>query len=491
MLTNDFLPKDPEQTTRRQSILVAVVFTVFIAVVAGVGAAASYRSVQRGTSIFNELPLFGGVRQMVFGNSDPVQGTATSTDPTSDNYLNFMFFGIGGDGHEGSQLTDTIIYTSVDLNNKKVAMVSIPRDLAYPLGGGRFEKINAVQAYAEQDHPGEGADYAARAIGALLEVPVDHYVKVNFHGFEDLVDAVGGIDVNVERSFVDPQYPTDDYKWMTVSFKKGVQHMSGSTALTFVRSRHGSNGEGSDFARSRRQQLVLLAIRQKFLSLGTLANPKKMAEIYSALSKNIESDLSVWDLMKLAPLAENFSKENITMHVLTDAADGELAPATVNGAFMLFPRKQDWSEIREIAKDPFKSKAERLGLEAPKQPIALEIRNGTLRTGFAAQVAAKLEKDGYDIGQFGNAVKRGYDRTVIFDLTQGKKTDELARLKRTLDADVTVPSAKTAPTVGGQGSKVSLGNGLVEEFVYSSSTDFLVVLGEASYSLVNSSYARP
>ena len=98
------------------------------------------------------------------------------------------------------------------------------------------------------------------------------------------IDAIGGVDIQVEQTFTDWQYPTWDDKWMTVSFQKGKQPMDGQTALVFARSRHGNNGEGSDFARSKRQQLVILAAQEKLFSVGTPTDAKKLAALYSAVA---------------------------------------------------------------------------------------------------------------------------------------------------------------------------------------------------------------
>ena len=471
--SQDFLgtQQQEEKKASRQTIILAIVFSILIAIVAGLGAAASYRSVTRGTHLIDEVSNLPGL--FGFGDTGTTSSTQPgTTTPEADERMNIMLFGIGGDGHEGSQLTDTIIFTSIDTKNKKVGMLSIPRDSAYPLGGGRYEKINAVQAYAELENPGQGAQIASKNIGDLLGVQVDHYVKIDFRGFAALVDAIGGVEIDVERSFVDPQYPTNDEKWQTISFKKGKQTMNGETVLKYVRSRHGTNGEGSDFARNRRQQLAILAIRQKILSLGTFSDPKKLANVYTAISKHIQSDLNIWDAIKLAPLIQDFDSKNIISHVLTDDADGELVPANINGAFMLFPKVSDWSEIRQIAQNPFETKEERLGFEKPAEPISVEIKNGTFRTGFAAQIAGKLEKQGYTIGQFGNARRRDYPTTTIYDFTGGKKPAELEKLKKFLSADVS-----PLPTSQNLDIKTS-----------ASSTDFLIVLGEAQSS---TNYADP
>ncbi len=469
----------------RQTIILTVVFSVVVGLLSAAGATASYRASSRGTSIIQEiqrLPLISHVERVI---GVPDETNPTSQEQAQKDRMNVLLLGVGGEGHEGSQLTDTIILASIDLKEKRVGMLSIPRDTAYPLGGGRFEKINAVNAYFEQDHPGEGAKRTAEAFSTLLEQPIDHVIKIDFAGFAKFVDALGGIQVNVERSFTDYQYPTADKKWMTVSFKKGVQTMDGKTALIYARSRHGNNGEGSDFARSRRQQIVIMAVRNKLLSLGTLTDHRALANLYTAITNHIQTDFTPWNALALAPLLKDFSSDRVNLQVLTDEPGKELVAANVNGAFMLFPRNPDWSDIRALAANPFKEATSTAELAASTSTTSLpaavavrpkiEVRNGTTRTGFAAQMAAKLEKNGYEIKSFGNAVRRGYEETVIFDLSQGKKPDELAALKRSLQAVVSL----------NQPEMIRPTDGLAAEKPSGPDIDFFVILGEASYPLLN------
>ncbi len=485
----NFLQTDHDHVMHRQTVVVAVIFTLIVGVVAALAAHASYRSIQRGTPVWvevSQMPVIADIRRLVFHNA------SNTFDPPADGRLNLLVFGIGGEGHDGPQLTDTIILASLDLRAKRIALLSIPRDMAYPLGGGRFEKINALNAYAEQEFPGEGARRTADTFAKLLDIPIHHVLRIDFNGFANFVDALGGLDINVEQSFADPQYPTPDDRWTSIAFKKGPQHFDGEHALIYARSRHGTNGEGSDFARSRRQQLLLLAIREKLLSKDTFSDPRKLAALYAVVSNHIQTDLTLWNMLQLAPLARDFSPERISLRVLTDAPDGELIASMVNGAFMLFPRQPDWSNIREIVKNPFAAKE----VAAPKTPaiqsVKIEIKNGTMRTGFAAQVAAKLEKTGYEIVAFGNAVRRNYERSVIVDLTGGKKTAELVTLKRLLQADVTSAVPSPDPTDPRRSLRLLLNDGLPPERL-SSGTDFLIILGEASYAALSTSpaYAPP
>lgn len=469
----DFLGQDQEKAARKTTVIIAAVFTLAVGLLAALGASASYRAATRGTSViaeFGNFFSFGQVNQLAHTNDG---NSADPNDPlaTPDGRLNILLLGIGGDGHEGSQLTDTIMIASLDRESKKIGLVSIPRDLAFPLGDGRFEKINAVNAYAEKEHPGEGAKRTAEEFSRQFNIRIDRTVKIDFKGFAKFIDALGGIDVNVENSFTDRSYPTDDdgpdpYKWQTVTFTKGPEHMDGKRTLMFVRSRHGNNGEGSDFARSRRQQLVLEAVRKNLLSVGTLSSPKKVSEIWASISNHVQTDLGAWDVLKFLPIATHFSKSNVVMNVLTDAANGQLFPQNVNGAFMLFPKKADWSEIRNIVADPFSGTSKDANFDAAKteQPLIVEIRNGTTKVGFAAQVSSKLTGAGYQIAATGNAIQRNYEKSVIVDYTDGTFPDGLAKLKKLLDANVSLSSS---------------------EKNVSTSTQFLIILGRSSANLAN------
>lgn len=490
MSSVNFLNVDHDAVARRKTLALAGVFTLFVALISFAGAAASYRSAERGTSVFTEfgnLPVISDVRQLVFGDSPTQVSAITGQTDNEPNLMRVLVLGIGGAGHDGSLLTDSIMLATVDLDSKKVGIVSIPRDMAYPRGNGTFEKINAVHAWEEQDHPGEGAIRTARKFSDFLGVNIDHVVRIDFRGFAAFIDAIGGINIDVERSFTDNEYPTSDEKWQTVSFKKGPQVMDGKTALIYVRSRHGSNGEGGDFARARRQQLVMLAVRQKLLSLNTLGDPGKLAKLYQAVTNHLQSDLSPWDAIKLAPLVQDFSTEKLTSHVLTDAEDGELVAANVNGNFLLFPRGNDWTRIKSLVKDPFASDEER-AKDAPALS-KVEVKNGTLHTGLAFQISNNLNLEGFSAQNMGNANRRNYVRTLLVDLTDGKKSDELAKLRRQLAADVSLSSVTT--TVGSDGIKrrAVYTAASTQEVIINEDTDFLVLLGESSYALVANPYA--
>jgi LCP family protein required for cell wall assembly len=459
-----------------------------VTLVSAAGAAASYRSVQSGNNVMDEfarLPVIGEIRSLVFGEDEPTPIAAgTKRD---ENRMNVLLLGIGGAGHDGSLLTDSIMFLSVDLQEKKVGLVSIPRDLAWKRADGTYEKINSVHAWEEQAHPGEGAVRTAQKFAEAFDTHIDHVVRIDFRGFQAFVDALGGIDVNVERSFTDMQYPTEDDLYQTISFKRGVQHMNGDLALKFVRSRHGNNGEAGDFARARRQQIVLQAVRERLMSLNTLSDPTKLGNIYSAITRHIQSDLSPWDAFKLAPMIQDFDRDKLAQHVITDAPDGELVSTNLHNNYLLFPKGGDWTRIKTLIADPFLTDEE---LDAKVPTLAkVEVRNGTSRTGLAYDVTNELMLQGFDSVVAGNAVRRAYKRSLVFDLTGGKKSVELAKLRNYLDAEVALTDTTSTRLSDGKTYRAVYAEQLSKEVILNNDTDFLVILGESAYPFIDQAYA--
>ncbi|MCK9360852.1 LCP family protein [Patescibacteria group bacterium] len=480
----NFIGSNYDQSARRKSWMLVGVFSILVTLISAAGAAASYRSVQSGNSVVDEfvrLPVIGDIRSLVFGGPEAPLAIAPGVK-RDDNKMNILLLGIGGAGHDGSLLTDSIIFASVDLKEKRVGLVSIPRDTAWKRADGTYEKINSVHAWEEQDHPGEGAVRTAKKFAEAFDTHIDHVVRIDFRGFVAFIDALGGIDINVERGFTDAEYPTEDDLYQTISFKKGQQRMDGATALMYVRSRHGNNGEGGDFARARRQQLVLQAVRERLMSLNTLSDPNKLGNIYSAITRHVQSDLSPWDAFRLAPMIQDFSRDKIASHVITDAPDGELVSTNLNNNYLLFPKGGDWTRIKSLISDPFLTDEE---LEAKVPSLAkVEVKNGTTRTGLAYDVTNALMLQGFDSMVAGNALKRTYKKTLVFDLTGGKKTVELAKLRNSLDADLALTEATSTKMNDGKVYRAVYAEQLSKEIILNEQTDFLVILGESAYPFV-------
>ncbi|MBI2484850.1 LCP family protein [Candidatus Uhrbacteria bacterium] len=357
----------------------------------------------------------------------------------TDDRVNILLLGIGGSGHDGPELTDTIIFGSFQPSTKQIGLLSIPRDLVIPLEGYGWRKINHVNAYGEEQKRESGPELAAQTIGEILGQPVHYWIKVDFKGFETFIDAIGGIDVDVARAFTDPAYPLEDEEGTitTLHFETGPQQMDGKTALQFVRSRHGDNGEGSDFARAARQQLVLVAVKKKLLSASVLLNPARLTRLVGTLRENMRTNLSSWEILRLARMEDLFTGPSIN-HIVLDTRPGSpLYETTAGGAYVILPRHQNWDRIQDIAKNLFDaSEADLVSREAAPRGITLDIQNGTDIPSLAATVGNLLREEGYTVADVGNAEINGVKETIIYDRSYGAYPAELLALADYLNARI-------------------------------------------------------
>lgn len=240
--------------------------------------------------------------------------------------VNLLLLGIGGGTHDGPNLTDTIIFASIDEAKNKITLVSIPRDLWVP---ELAAKVNTAYAYGEEKEKGGGLKLSKAVITKILNQPIDYGFRIDFAGFTKSVDLIGGMDINVDRMLDDYEYPIEGKeddpcghkeeelealatssaqleafpcRYVHFHVDPGLQHMDGETALRYVRSRHAMGVEGTDFARSQRQAKVITAFRNKVLSAETLLNPIKIMSLYDTMQANIDTDVpkdSFDDFIKL------------------------------------------------------------------------------------------------------------------------------------------------------------------------------------------------
>ena len=215
---------------------------------------------------------------------------------SNENRTNILIMGQAGSDHEGSDLTDTMILISVSLTSPKITMISIPRDLWIP---EIRTKINSAYHYG-------GIALAKESTQRVLGIPIHYGVLLNFSGFKDIVNVLGGITVNVQTEFTDPLYPINgkendlcdgdkslSCRYQTLHFNSGSQIMDGDTALKFVRSRHAEGIEGTDIAREARQQKVISAIESKIIDPKVLLNPNKSLKIWNVVMGSIETDINM------------------------------------------------------------------------------------------------------------------------------------------------------------------------------------------------------
>ncbi|HET9050965.1 MAG TPA: LCP family protein [Candidatus Dormibacteraeota bacterium] len=284
--------------------------------------------------------------------------------------ITIALYGYGGDGHDGAYLSDSIMVVMVTPRGDsptQVTEISVPRDWEVPidLGNGTvvYGKINEAYAFADDSiYPNRGAQYkgdfgrsalADDTLDRVLGIHIDHHVGLDFHAFQYAVDAVGGVDVTVQRSFTDYQYPNTSCDFnergcanITVRFNAGLQHMDGATALKFARSRHGDNGEGTDFARSRRQQLILAAVREK---IGGIGGIPKVLSVLNALSGHVDTDMSAGDSEQLYNLVKSIDSSKIE-HVSIDDTNFLFDcnyPTSCNSAY-LWPHDGTYASVQKF-----------------------------------------------------------------------------------------------------------------------------------------------
>lgn len=338
----------------------------------------------------------------------------------TDDRVNILLLGMAGGSHDGATLTDTILIASYNLNTNQLHIISIPRDLWL---GALSSKANAVYQLGLSQNNGLG--FAKTVMGNIVGLPIHYAARVDFQGFVDAVDVLGGVDVDVEKTFDDYLYPItgkeDDLcgweereiefseeeakriniesgkrkvfvkedkiatdsaaedkgieyfscRFEHIHFEGGLMHMDGERALKFVRSRHGTNNEGSDFARSKRQEKVVQAIRKKVLSLETIFNVQKLRELIQTFDKSIDTDISVKDALEFYKLSKKLT-ETYSL-VLDDSIkeglpEGRLrllthpSPEDFGGAYVLVSEDDDFSIIHKYIMDLLKKDEE--GYEA-------------------------------------------------------------------------------------------------------------------------------
>lgn len=368
--------------------------------------------------------------------------------------VNFLMVGNAGDpNHDGPNLTDTIMLASYDINNKFVTLFSIPRDLYVKVPGDGSMKINAVYQTALSEN--KGMETIAKTVEELMGIPVPYYMRVDFNGFKNVIDNLGGVTVTVRKDLTDPLYPAETGTgYQTVEFKTGTYTMDGASALKYARSRETT----SDFDRALRQQDVMLAVRNKALDLELLTAPTKVFEIWDGVSGHFETNLKKDEMERVLKLLSELDPAKVSNKVLDDSASSPLYGTRVEGAYVLMPDDNDYSKIAAYVAAALSQTTATPAEEETSEPLKIEVLNGTNITGLAGKVADKLKGMGYEIVRTGNNPTKGVKETVIYDNTQGAKGSALLRLNEILSAKastdtITFPAGVEARVVVGENAQ--------------------------------------
>jgi polyisoprenyl-teichoic acid--peptidoglycan teichoic acid transferase len=261
----------------------------------------------------------------------------------SDGITNVLLLGIGGEGHEGGDLTDSILLASFNLKNNKVTLIAIPRDVWVD---SMKAKINTAYHYGNERREGGGRDLAKSAVAETLGIPVHYALVLDFQGFVKAIDAVGGIDVEVVNAFDDYKYPIpgketaepESDRYEHIHFDKGMTHMDGATALKFARSRHALGDEGTDFARAARQEKIILAFRNKIVSTDTLFSSETINKLKDSVSSSIDTDIEGAEQASFPKVILGLGgKDNINNIALTDYLQNPKNLKPYAGQWVLIP----------------------------------------------------------------------------------------------------------------------------------------------------------
>lgn len=416
--------------------------------------------------------FFGQIHRILDDNVEPLHGEARDL-------ITVAFYGEGGENHPGGTLTDSIMIAFIKPSTMEIALLSLPRDLVITYDKNpddpyvEYRKINYAVELG-------GIEFADEKIKEVTGVSVDYHILMDFGGFRNIIDDLNGVDVMVDNNFTDYEYPDYNYGYQTIAFTTGEQHMDGETALQFSRSRHGNNGEGSDFARAKRQQKILEAIQKKSLSASTLVNPARLSNILTDLGDHISTNMEMWEMMRFARIAREVDRQTIINKVIDNSPSGllvsEISPET--GAYILMPKKgvDDFSEIHKFVKNIFKRS------EAIQEHAQIVVQNGSNVNGLATAVANQLESMDIAIASHGNAAIATLDETTIYDLSNNTKPRTIAALTELL------PGKKIIATRPQSTAEVRLSSDINPTIINMEElpehTDAIIVLGRDAQSLL-------
>jgi len=281
--------------------------------------------------------------------------TPTSKIKLINGRSNVLILGKGGVGHDAPDLTDTMIMASFNIKKHEITLITLPRDIWID---DLKAKLNSVYYWGSQKEPNGGLVLTKSVVEEITGQPVQYAMVVDFTGFKKIVDDLGGVDVNVKAGFTDNQDPiagreNDDCggdpdlkcRYETVTFKAGMQHMDGDTALKFVRSRHASGNEGTDFARSARAEELLVAIKDKILSKELILHPLRIVKLIAIANSYIETDLKPDNEAILARKLIQ-SRNSISSHVLADNyLTNPPQDPKYDNLYVLVPKSGNWDEV--------------------------------------------------------------------------------------------------------------------------------------------------
>lgn len=363
----------------------------------------------------------GGQAPAVCNGEVPLEQLKTEGDAR----VNVLLLGMGGETHaDGPMATDTIILASIDPITDKVVLLSIPRDLYVRIPEYGSERINAAYLYGRETSQSNertqlhrsGISLVDKTLKPIFGVPIHYHTLVDFEAFRQTVNAMGGVDISVPEELAVRENLWDEGtgKNYALDVGAGQQHFDGTRALFFARSRYTS--PRGDFDRSERQRLMLIAVKDKALSLGTLTNPIRISSLLDSLGNNVYTDFDSTSIKCLSKQIAEINSANITSLDLVTPPNDLLGPGNVPGKSTLVPKAglYDYSQIQKYIRTALRD-----GYLA-RENSSVAIYNATTTAGLATTKADELKTYGYyvttieSVGQPTNP-----ETTTLIDLSKG------------------------------------------------------------------------
>jgi LCP family protein required for cell wall assembly len=312
--------------------------------------------------------------------------------------VNILLLGIDKRDDEPIEGTrsDTMMLASIDPVSKSAALVSLPRDMWVSIPGctaasgciGGMQRINVA-------HAAGGPELAVQTVTRDFGIPIQYYARVDFRGFQQMVDAVGGVIIDVDFPVKDDEYPTPDYGYQRIYFGPGPQLMDGASALEYARSRHGQN----DFARAGRQQKVIVSVRNRVLQMNMLS---RAPELIGIAQNSVSTNLSPVQMLALAKLVSQIDKDRISNLVIDVNYVRPFVGA--DGADLLDP---DIPAIKRAINKVEQSAAH------PELRARVEVLNGSGTAGLGQRAADFLTAQGFNVVRIAAAERSDYPSSLV------------------------------------------------------------------------------
>ncbi|MBI5530418.1 MAG: LCP family protein [Candidatus Doudnabacteria bacterium] len=315
-------------------------FTILIVmVIILLGGIVAIRAANLTDKIFvgTKTSFFAKIRDAIRGGGDNVKLVGEDMGQ-----INILLLGIGGEGHDGPYLSDTMILAEIRPDIGQVSLVAIPRDylVTLPENAGD-QKINASFAlgFNKNKDWNEAGKWARQVVENISGQKIPYFAVIDFAGFEKAINQVGGVDVHIDRTFTDYTYPDSGIGYLpAITFTEGFEHMGGTRALQFARSRHAAGPEGSDFARSARQQKIISAFKEKVLSLNLISNAGTINSLLDTFANHFHTNISPGEIFRLFNLVKQNDIKTF-VSVSLDPSTSLICPKILesNGAYVLMP----------------------------------------------------------------------------------------------------------------------------------------------------------